>query len=71
MQLDPSLSKDDWLKLLQQAQERVSGSEHSPALNDLLDRLAIALRTTANYDVATEEEPYLLDAEPFPPETTA
>jgi hypothetical protein len=70
MQLDPSLSKDDWLNLLQQARERVWGNEYSPALNDLLERLAIATLTTANYEVATEEEPYLLDAKPFPPETT-
>jgi hypothetical protein len=71
MQLDPSLTKEEWLRLLQQARERVWGDEHSPALNDLLDRLAIALQTTANYDIASEEEPYLLDAQPFPPEPSA
>jgi hypothetical protein len=67
MRLDPSLTKEDWLQLLQQEANRIWGSQRSPDLGALLERLATALHTTANYEVPAEEEPYLLDTEPFPP----
>ncbi|MFQ5879843.1 MAG: hypothetical protein ACE5IZ_06715 [Dehalococcoidia bacterium] len=68
MRLDPSLSVEEWRQLLRQEALRTWGEERAQALAELLDRTAMALGRVANYPLASEEEPFLLGAEPFPSE---
>lgn len=68
MRLDPSLSAEEWRELLRQEAARTWGQERAQALGELLDRTATALRRVANCPLASEEEPFLLAAEPFPSE---
>lgn len=66
MRLDPSLSVEEWRQLLRQEAARTWGEQRAQALEEVLERTAAALRGVANCPVASEEEPYLLGAQPFP-----
>lgn len=66
MRLDPSLSAEEWQNILHQEAERTWGEERAQALTASLREMAAALWRVANYHLTSEEEPFLLDAEPFP-----
>jgi len=66
MKLDPSLSVEEWRELLRQEAIRTWGEQRAQALEEGLARMAQALRGVANYPLASEEEPYLLSAQPSP-----
>lgn len=66
MRLDPSLSIEEWRQLLRQEAVRTWGEQRAQALEEGLERTAIALHGVANFPLAGEEEPYLLGAQPFP-----
>lgn len=66
MQLDPSLSAEEWQRLLSQEAVHAWGAKRAQALEELLARTAAALASVAKYPLAPEEEPFLLAAEPFP-----
>lgn len=70
MRLDPSVTSEEWEQRLRQAAIRLWGERRLTALAENLKGIAASLYQLANYTPASEEEPFLLDAEPFPYEET-
>lgn len=68
MRLDPAITADQWRQMLTEEAVRTWGQERAKALAQPLEQMAAAIHGVCNFSLDPEVEPYLLSAEPFPPE---
>jgi hypothetical protein len=65
MKFDPSLTEQEWASLLTVEADRTWGQERSPLLGSALSDLARAIQRVVNVPVDSQEELYLLNAQPL------
>lgn len=65
MSLNSSSSIDEWRQFLRDAAQRAWGDQRLPALEVMLERTAAALYRVVAYPLASEEELFTLDPQPY------
>lgn len=68
MRLDPTITVEQWRQLLTEEAVRTWGQQRAEALARPLEQIAAAIHGVCNFPLDPEVEPYLLSAEPLPPE---